>query len=61
MIDGFDAEAFAGALARLLDERELARSMGECGRVWAQTHFDLNTVVERFETAYRGLLGSFAC
>lgn len=46
-------EAFAAALAGLLDDSARRRAMGERGRAWVFEHLDSAKVVERFEAVYR--------
>jgi glycosyltransferase involved in cell wall biosynthesis len=51
-----DAEALAKAIARLLEDPELARSMGEAGRRRALENFRPEAIWAGLEGIYRGLL-----
>jgi colanic acid biosynthesis glycosyl transferase WcaI len=42
-----DAQGFAGAIARLLDDEALRRRLGTCGRTYAQAHWERDAVLER--------------
>ena len=53
-----DPEALADAMLRLLADRELARSLGEAGRVRVQSEFTLETMVARLEELYDSLLAA---
>jgi glycosyltransferase involved in cell wall biosynthesis len=48
--------ALADALARLAEDRELARRLGEAGRERLQKHFSIDKMVGDTETLYRELL-----
>ncbi|WP_315831400.1 glycosyltransferase [Bradyrhizobium prioriisuperbiae] len=52
-----DPSAFAQALGRLLDEPELARKLGDAGRVRAQTEYAQSLFLERMQTIYREAAG----
>ncbi len=52
-----DPEALASAIAALLDDPELMRSMGVNGREKVVSHFTWEKVVERVIRGYRGILG----
>lgn len=41
-------KAFAEGLLRLLDDRPLARRMGDAGHAWAREHLDFDRIAERF-------------
>ena len=51
-----DADALAHALIELLQDREKAQRMGSAGRVRAERHFDVRSMVENTEKVYRELL-----
>lgn len=51
-----DAAALAGALLRLLADREHARRLGAAGRAWAFERFDLGTQVATTAALYRSLV-----
>jgi len=52
-----DAEAFAAAVARLLDDPALARRLGERGRERALAEWDREAILLRFEAALGELAG----
>src|SRR4029077_17409566 len=47
-----DAEAFGAAIERLLDDPNLARSMGEAGQRYAMTHYTWAGISNRMEKLY---------
>lgn len=51
-----DAGALAGAIARLLDSRELAQRLGDAARAKALAMFDERIVIQRTLDVYRALL-----
>ncbi len=51
-----DEEALARSIGRILEDRVLARRMGEAGRRKAELQFDLGRHVERLEQLYLSLL-----
>lgn len=53
-----DASAIAAAVGRLLLDPDLARRLGQEGRRRAREHFDISTMVQRYEMLYRELLGA---
>lgn len=55
-----DAEGFAAAIARLLDDDELRRSLGQEGARVAAEHFSLATTARQVDAAYREILGGDA-
>jgi glycosyltransferase involved in cell wall biosynthesis len=55
VIAPFDADAFAGAVAGLLDDPDEARAMGERGRVWVHEHRSYEHLADTVEEAYRRL------
>lgn len=52
-----DAVALAAAIARLIDDKNLRRRMGERGRERAVAEFSLDGVIGATLEAYRGVLG----
>jgi glycosyltransferase involved in cell wall biosynthesis len=44
-----DAIGLAGAVRTLLDDRQLNKSAGDCGRQYAEQTFDIGTIGNRFE------------
>jgi glycosyltransferase involved in cell wall biosynthesis len=56
LVPAGDAVALADALARLAEDRELARRLGEAGRERLQKHFSIDKMVGDTETLYRELL-----
>lgn len=52
-----DAHALAAAIARLLDDRELAARLGAAARKKALSEFDERIVIDRTLEVYRELLG----
>lgn len=55
VIAPFDADAFADAVAGLLDDPDEARAMGERGRAWVREHRSYEHLADTVEEAYRGL------
>lgn len=51
-----DAAALKGAMARLLDDTELAAKLGRAARTKALAEFDERIVIERTQAVYRELL-----
>jgi len=56
LCDSGQVEQFAEKLAVLFKDRVLCKRLGENGRQFAQTHFDIRATIDRFECAFRGLL-----
>jgi starch synthase len=56
LVEPEDAEALAGAIARLLAEPELARRMGQAGRQRAQETFGWAAHLEAYEALYHRLV-----
>lgn len=56
LVEPRDAAGLASALARLLDDRELAQRMGERGMARARERFDLKRVARMVEELYGGML-----
>lgn len=52
-----DPQAFAQALGRLIDEPELARKLGDAGRVRAHAEYDQSLFLERMQAIYREAAG----
>ena len=52
LVEPSDPPALAGALQRILDDRELARALGEAARARQRSEYDLNVVVARLEDLY---------
>ena len=52
-----DAEGLAAALARLMDDAELRRRLGEAGRVRVEEKYHLNRNIERLAAIFRRRLG----
>lgn len=55
VIAPFDADAFAGAVAGLLDDPDEAKAMGERGRIWVREHRSYEHLADTVEDAYRRL------
>lgn len=53
-----DVDALTDRLARLLDDPDLRRAMGERGRARVEAEFDENAIVDRLADAYRRLLAT---
>ena len=51
-----DPEALAGAIARMHRDPDLARRMGEAGRLRVERHFDVRRMVADYEALYLGIL-----
>lgn len=51
-----DDEALADAIESLLDDRELARSMGAAARARAESEFSLTACIDRYEAIYAELV-----
>jgi glycosyltransferase involved in cell wall biosynthesis len=49
-----DPPALAAAMTRLLDDNDLARTMGEAGRRRVERHFDIRQMVATYERIYLG-------
>ena len=58
LVEPGDVAGLAGAIAKLLDDPERARTMGERARARRREHFDLATTVRRLETLYEELLAA---
>jgi glycosyltransferase involved in cell wall biosynthesis len=52
-----DTEALAAALSRVIEDRELARTLGARARRVAEQEWSLGTCADRYEALYRGLVG----
>lgn len=55
VIARFDADAFADAVAALLDDPDEARGMGERGRAWVREHRSYEHLADTVEEAYLGV------
>jgi glycosyltransferase involved in cell wall biosynthesis len=53
-----DPEALASAILHLLADRELARNLGEAGRIRVESEFTLEIMVARLEELYDSLLAA---
>lgn len=53
-----DAPKFARAIEQLLNDRELRAEMGKKARLIALTRWEKNSILTRFETRLRELLGT---
>jgi glycosyltransferase involved in cell wall biosynthesis len=53
-----DVEALAGALHRLLEDRELRRSLGEAARLEYAERYEINTYITRLVSTWRKAAGS---
>jgi glycosyltransferase involved in cell wall biosynthesis len=51
-----DAVALAEALARLMNDSALRRSMGDAGRAYAQANFGVEAMLDRMETVFRKVI-----
>lgn len=51
-----DISSFSGALSKVLNDRTLARQLGENGRYLVQTEFDEYVVADRVEAIYNHIL-----
>jgi glycosyltransferase involved in cell wall biosynthesis len=56
-VSGRDEAAFLEAARRLRGEAELRNRLGEAGRRYAETHFDIEAVTDQFEAAFRRARG----
>jgi glycogen synthase len=54
LVDPFDTPALAGALSRLLCDRNLARSLGEAARIRVK-EFDWSTLADQYRDCYRAV------
>lgn len=52
LVDAGDAEALAGALARLMEDRALASRLGEAGRRTVEARFRWERITDRWERLY---------
>ena len=50
LVPAYDAKAFEGAIARLLNDVELRRKMGRSGKVYVRQHHDLNRNYQKMES-----------
>ena len=57
LIAGDDPNDYANALLQLLRDSTMAKDMGNCARVRAETEFSLELAVQRYAELYRGLAG----
>jgi glycosyltransferase involved in cell wall biosynthesis len=57
VIPPFDKQKLADALAILLQQPDLRRSMGEAGRTFALGRFDAKVMVEALENVYADAIG----
>ncbi len=55
VIPPFDKDKLAAAIARLMGEPELRRTMGTKGREFALSRFDAKVMVDALEEVYRGM------
>ena len=53
LVVGIDGGAVAGAIRRVLDDRELAARLSACGRRLAETHRDRRAEMDRLADVYR--------
>ena len=57
VVEPEDSQGFAEAIGRVLHNPELAKSMGEAGRQYAEENFDIDNVASRFEEVFEKALG----
>jgi glycosyltransferase involved in cell wall biosynthesis len=57
LVPAADPEAMAKAIVAMCENAELAREMGRRGRERVERHFDVRTMVARYEAMYAELLG----
>lgn len=57
VVEPEDSQGFTEAIRRLLDDPDLAKSMGEAGRQYAEENFDIDNVASRFEEVFEKALG----
>ena len=57
VVEPEDSQGFTRAIKRLIDDPELAKSMGKAGRRYAEENFDIDIVTSRFEEVFEKALG----
>lgn len=57
VVEPEDSQGFTEAIGRIIDDPELARSMGKAGRRYAEQNFDIDIVTSRFEEVFEEALG----
>jgi glycosyltransferase involved in cell wall biosynthesis len=60
LVPARDPEGLAKAILAMCENTSLAREMGRRGRERVENHFDVRTMVARYEAMYRELLGRTA-
>jgi glycosyltransferase involved in cell wall biosynthesis len=58
LVQPADPNALADAMMRLADDPEQGRRMGHAGRRRVERHFDVRTMVRRYESLYQGAAAS---
>ena len=57
VVEPEDSQGFTEAIGRIIDDPELAKSMGKAGRRYAEENFDIDIVTSRFEEVFERALG----
>ena len=55
VVDPGDEDGFVDAIRSLLGDGDLRERMGLAGRAYAETHFDIGQVADKFETIFSRL------
>ncbi len=57
VVDPEDSQGFTDAITKILADTQLAVTMGDAGRRYAEENFDINIVTSRFENVFEMALG----
>lgn len=57
VVEPEDSQGFTEAIKRIIDDPDLAKSMGKAGRRYAEENFDIDIVTSRFEEVFEKALG----